>query len=551
MKNKLLQVFTIGNEAYETFRKDRFIDKKANISDTIHRTNLPPINSILTEKQTVKTKTPKKKQAMAQRTIQLARERGYPINELLKYEIVDNFFLFDENGFFTKTNKSTLSSELEKVLTETDGSSANLSNLANCYIVDFMACARKISLKDLKTFGDFCEAVCSYVKNIIANTAARIDFIFDSYFDKSPKSFERIRRGTCGSINLHSIKNTTPVPVQKDKFWSSSSNKVKLQDCFKSYLLEKCSNIWPNMQVFCSATSFPNPTTCMSIQQTNLRQSHEELQFAMLEEADLRIMPHIKHATNRGYQRVMVLSNDTDVLVLLLYHWTTFKNLGLKELWIRLGVGATTRQVPVHIMAERIAICHVLPALHFLTGSDCTSKVGTKHAGMASTPEAFLTNFGIPASEVMEQSIQLAEEYLVQVLKKGSVCKTMDELRMFLYTPGKNISIEDLPPTSASIRSHILRAYYNTHLYVTCLNDDITQLDSIQFGYEDVGDCLQPSRTTSLFPPSNELVPSCSCLKCARDSCLCFSNGISCCIYCHCRSVAIIDCRNKYSNIAT
>lgn len=176
----------------------------------------------------------------------------------------------------------------------------------------------------------------------------------------------------------------------------------------------------------------------MSIQQTNLRQSHEELQFAMPEEADLRIMPHIKHATNRGYQRVMVLSNDTDVLVLLLYLWTTFKNLGLKELWIRLGVGAMTRQVPVHIMAERIAICHVLPALHFLTGSDCTSKVGTKHAGMASTPEVFLTNFGIPASEViMEQSIQLAEEYLVQVLKKGSVCKTMDELRIIFTHMGK------------------------------------------------------------------------------------------------------------------
>ena len=91
--------------------------------------------------------------------------------------VVENFFLLDENGFFTKTCKSILSSELEKVLTATDGCTVNLLDLSTCYTADFMACARKISQKELKTFSDFCKDVCLYVKKLRANTVTRINFI--------------------------------------------------------------------------------------------------------------------------------------------------------------------------------------------------------------------------------------------------------------------------------------------------------------------------------------------------------------------------------------
>jgi hypothetical protein len=175
----------------------------------------------------------------------------------------------------------------------------------------------------------------------------------------------------------------------------------------------------------------------------------------------------------------------------------------------------------------RLDICHVLPALHFLTGSDCTSKFGTKHAAIINTPNSYLANFGITGANnkySIEEQIKLSEEYLVQVLKRGSHCKTMDELRLNIYTQSKNVSIDKLPPTSKSVKLHILRAFYHTHLYQNCLDDNINhiQLDPTHYGYEDAGDCLHPVRVTTLFPDINELVPSCSCLKCARESCLCF-----------------------------
>ena len=51
----------------------------------------------------------------------------------------------------------------------------------------------------------------------------------------------------------------------------------------------------------------------------------EDLQM-WLEEADIRVIPHIHKAVSNGVKLVMVLSNDTDVVVLLhfrlLLPWT-------------------------------------------------------------------------------------------------------------------------------------------------------------------------------------------------------------------------------------
>ena len=59
--------------------------------------------------------------------------------------------------------------------------------------------------------------------------------------------------------------------------------------------------------------------------------------------ADLRLIPHVVHAAKDGFKRIIVLSTDTDVFVLLLYYWHVLQQHGLKELWIRAGVDNTVR----------------------------------------------------------------------------------------------------------------------------------------------------------------------------------------------------------------
>ena len=130
-----------------------------------------------------------------------------------------------------------------------------------------------------------------------------------------------------------------------------------------------------------------------------------------------------------------MLSNDTDVFVLLMFYWQTLQQQGLKELWIKAGVGETTRFVPVHSLAASCGVdyCQVLPAIHSLTGCDYTSKVGTKHAAVKVNAVKYLKGFGRSAS--LSEDIEAdSEAYLVQMLNPGANMKTMDSLRVENYT---------------------------------------------------------------------------------------------------------------------
>ena len=92
-----------------------------------------------------------------------------------------------------------------------------------------------------------------------------------------------------------------------------------------------------------------------------------------------------------------VFSCDTYVLVTLLYHILGYVQHGLQELWIKAGVGDTTRYIPLHTLSQRqgASLCNVLPVVHSLTGTDITSKVGTKKAALKAEPEKFLRHFAI------------------------------------------------------------------------------------------------------------------------------------------------------------
>jgi len=68
---------------------------------------------------------------------------------------------------------------------------------------------------------------------------------------------------------------------------------------------------------------------------------------------------------------------------------------GIEELWVRAGVGDTTRYVPLHILFQRLggSLCAVQPAVHSLTEYDITSKVGTKKAALKAEPQKLLKRF--------------------------------------------------------------------------------------------------------------------------------------------------------------
>ena len=71
--------------------------------------------------------------------------------------------------------------------------------------------------------------------------------------------------------------------------------------------------------------------------------------------------------------------------------------------------------LPIHQVLSRLGEvkCKTILEAHILTGEDCMSKIGTKHAAIHLNPEQYLTNFG-ENSEPSDTDMALAEEFLVK-----------------------------------------------------------------------------------------------------------------------------------------
>ena len=108
-----------------------------------------------------------------------------------------------------------------------------------------------------------------------------------------------------------------------------------------------------------SKVKFIDSTRCVDV----------ESMFCRHEEADTRMIFHASAAARSGFERVVVNSPDTDVLVLLVH----FACLIGCEVWLRLPKGG--RLYAAHYIARSLGatLCQVLPAFHAITGCDTTS----------------------------------------------------------------------------------------------------------------------------------------------------------------------------------
>ena len=491
----------------------------------------------MAEKQTRQTKAKESKKQLAetQKIFDIARVREYDIQELLTYDLIDTSYLFDAEGLMVKPNKSDLCNELEKMLEPTDYLQPSAWTPANTTaIVDVMAHLRRMRLANLNTFGDLCTDFLGYV-HILSHSANRIDFVFDTYIDASVKDSERARRCNCSPIDLNDVSPETPLPVTMESFWASSINKAKLQLLLRKYIL---NNPMAAADIVVSAIRLAEIEPARGVF-SNIGITLPELNVK-IEEADVRMIPHALHSVNGGASKVILLSNDTDVVVLGLHYWSLLKGHGLEELWIRAGVGNSTRHIPLHTLAEKMdpEICKVILPLHHLTGCDSSSKFGTKAAGLKANPAQHLQQLGKDPANIDFVGV---EQYLVNIFKSRTHCESMDQLRYYLYHHSKK-TIVDLPPTSRSVRRHILRAFYGTYLQLHCL--DNAELNPCEFGFYQDDGALLPDGKQALLPDDFPML--CRCTACATKRCPCRQNEIKGCPYCSCQATNK-GCRNPVS----
>ena len=544
VRNQLLSVVEIGEKKYDLLRKLRFVDKSVRFSSTIQRTNLKTFLSIHSDAKDKKKSKEKSKNETFTRDIEIAKARGRSMEELLQYDISPKLYLFDKEGLMTKAAKHSLVHELELKLDENDAKQPS-DDLKKVYIYDVMGNIRKLKSKQAKTFDEFANDFISYATGF-SKGAERIDLIFDSYLERSPKDCERQRRQETMPIKVHNMQHHTPLPKEMDKFWSSNANKLQLEELIHSETIERSIEQQSKAQV---VVSYFNGTSCFGSKcisvEDGVVSSIPELDQE-IEEADERIIPHVMHSVKCGIQSVVVLSGDSDVFVLLMHYWHAFYLGGLKELWIRIGIADTTRLVPIHILAPKVgeSLCFILPLVHTLTGCDYTSKIGTKHAALLADPVTCLQDF-----DTITEEFELAcEKYLVHTIKKNTTCTTMDELRSEMYHHRKGITCHELPPTSYAVHLHIKRAYYATFMMKTLLHPNPAFLDPRNFGCEIVDELMLPSKGVRPIPEM--FTVTCSCKQCGKETCSCRKAGLPCTKFCKCHNFLsgklVKSCKNPF-----
>lgn len=360
-----------GKAAYEKFRDERLEKKSSQLFDTIPKTRTSPVKGKMWKPPDVKKET-----INFLRIIDYSRLRNFDLTLLLKHEIVTTSYNLTKDGDLRKSPKSELSRELKKLLDEPCPTDVPESNLKTALVIDFMAYARKIPPKKMKllTFEDFFKVLWQ-IFSTLSKGYSRMDIVFDVYLRQSIKEGERSRRSKSDPIETNIATTKQQIPVEMDRFWGSSENKMKFQQAFAKWLSSEYQS-GVDFPVFLGGAHAENVTSCIKIcpngeleEIDSLRNDHEE--------ADDRLLYHVNQIVRDAhYDKVIIASGDTDVFVCSMYHFNRWVYRGLKEMWIISGKRGSITAFPIHKLTEKLdpSVVDILPAVHALTGFLFTSR---------------------------------------------------------------------------------------------------------------------------------------------------------------------------------
>ena len=182
------------------------------------------------------------------------------------------------------------------------------------------------------------------------------------------------------------------------------------------------------------------------------------------EEADYRMVLHASHASQQGYDRVLLQASDTDDVVIAA---AMAREIHTHELWVSFGKGQSLRYIPFHTVAERLGnASQGLLFMHAISDCDTASSfssIGKKTAWDVWRAMAHITplfcKLSEPIPEVSAEDFAELERYVVLLYNRSSTISHVNEARKHLFA-FCNRQICHIPPTKAALFQHVKRAVY-------------------------------------------------------------------------------------------
>ncbi|XP_068234228.1 uncharacterized protein [Palaemon carinicauda] len=267
------------------------------------------------------------------------------LDELMRYSLTPvPLSLGTADGFFNKTNKAALLHFF------TDDSHGDIPYPKGALHIQDGNTLFHALTNISPTFGEIC-------LQVLDQMVAKKDFIFstDSYHADSIKAQERLRRGSSqryliqgpGTRKPNDFKlfpandhYKTQLCVLLFKVWSSNDAASRMEHCGTALVV-----------VNGKAYQLQSSDGDVAPQEVHELTSNQE-------ETDTRIVLYLKYAAKLGYKSAVVRTPDTDIFVILLFHYNT---IGF-TIFLDIGTGKHRQMVNKMVLG-----------LYVFTGEDITS----------------------------------------------------------------------------------------------------------------------------------------------------------------------------------
>jgi len=197
----------------------------------------------------------------------------------------------------------------------------------------------------------------------------RVNVVFDVYREVSIKGSERERRSQAADSKVDDIRAGRKLQQWK-KFLASSENKTHFINFVTDSWMELDSlRKLGNKVIYITNGDLCRKLTCSLVEAVHdLCSSHEE--------ADTRLLLHASHAASNRMHTVVVVADDTAVLILLI----AFAHCMTAEVYMKSGSAGNAKVYCITNVSKSLnqAVCGALPGLHAFTGCDSVSALAGK-----------------------------------------------------------------------------------------------------------------------------------------------------------------------------
>ena len=539
----LLGAFEIGKQLFETLWMERIVQCSKPLSDVVQKRNVFTFSNrpVVPKKSIFQSRTAASSSALTARLfLSLKARPNADMSDFFRHETQTAPPSLSNQGKLYIGTKSALLDCLPGI--PPPGYSAKDTSVS---ILDMAALVHIIRPQRAVIFNEYMKLqLYPYIKtSFLTAQTTRVDAVWDCYFNDSVKNQTRSTRCRTATKRVRVLGN---LHIPKGAAWVSFLSDSKNKEELHQYLADELMEVSKNESQLIITTKKETAMANQDINLTPLFPCHQE-------EADTRIMLHLKNASKDGHTKAYVRTVDTDVVILAI---SFFQQLGLEELWVGFGTGPTYKDIPVHELSKTILVTSHRPKtiqiqsllfFHAFTGSDVTSAfkgIGKKSAWKVwqcypEVTDTFDELTKHPHSLAIESShMKVLERFTILLYSKNCSATRVNDAREVMFSSGLK-SLESIPPTLHALFEHVKRTLYIVSFIWSqslCLSPQVPSASEWGWEWNDLVKAWAPLWTS--LPDVSKgcaLLFKCSCIKACTGNCTCFRNNMKCSSLCKCQ----------------